>query len=165
MKKLMFLMGVVALMFSTSCIKGPTSGGSSSTTYNGKIVVTDATSGEVTYTDNNASVTVAIPNIIEPKFDITFNGVKFAELMPIKLNLALRGIPFTTTVSEDETTINYVFDAKDIIPESFDEQYLINRVWGSIGRHIEISFTMINEKRNSQVTFTAGNSNSSSSAE
>ncbi|MBE6211993.1 MAG: hypothetical protein E7129_02500 [Rikenellaceae bacterium] len=161
MKKLMFLIGVVALMFTASCIKGPASGGSSAANYNGKIVVTDATSGEVTYTDNNASVTVAIPNIIEPKFDITFNGVKFAELMPIKLNLALKGIPFTTTVSEDETTINYIFDAKDIIPEGFDEQYLINRVWGSIGRRIEISFTMINEKRNSHVTFTSGNSDSS----
>ena len=161
MKKLMFLIGVVALMFTASCIKGSASGGSSAANYNGKIVVTDATSGEVTYTDNNASVTVAIPNIIEPKFDITFNGVKFAELMLIKLNLALKGIPFTTTVSEDETTINYIFDAKDIIPEGFDEQYLINRVWGSIGRRIEISFTMINEKRNSQVTFTSGSSDSS----
>jgi hypothetical protein len=73
--------------------------------------------------------------------------------MPIKLNLAMLGIPFKTTVSEDETTINYIFDEKNVIPESFDEQYLINRIWGSVGRRIEISFTMINEKRNSQVTF------------
>lgn len=153
MKRFVFLMGVVALMFTTSCVKGPAVGGKTSTDYVGKLVVTDITTGEVTYTDNEAKVTLAIPNVTEPKMDIVFNGVKFAELMPIKLNLAMLGIPFKTTVSEDETTINYIFDEKNVIPESFDEQYLINRIWGSVGRRIEISFTMINEKRNSQVTF------------
>jgi hypothetical protein len=153
MKRFIFLMGVVALMFTTSCVKGPAVGGKTSTDYVGKLVVTDVTTGEVTYTDNEAKVTLAIPNVTEPKMDIVFNGVKFAELMPIKLNLAMLGIPFKTTVSEDETTINYIFDEKNVIPESFDEQYLINRIWGSVGRRIEISFTMINEKRNSQVTF------------
>ena len=154
MKRLMFLMCVVALVFTTSCIKGPSVGGKSSTEYTGKLVVTDLATDEVTYTDNEAKVTLAIPNVMEPKMDIVFNGVKFAELMPIKLNLAMLGIPFTTTVSEDGTSINYIFDEKNVIPESFDEQYLINRIWGSVGSRIEISFTMINEKRNSQVTFT-----------
>ena len=154
MKRLMFLMCVVALVFTTSCIKGPSVGGKSSTEYTGKLVVTDLATDEVTYTDNEAKVTLAIPNVMEPKMDIVFNGVKFAELMPIKLNLAMLGIPFTTSVSEDGTSINYIFDEKNVIPESFDEQYLINRIWGSVGSRIEISFTMINEKRNSQVTFT-----------
>jgi hypothetical protein len=157
MKKMMFLMGCIAMIFATSCIKGPSSAGTSSTTYHGKIVVTDTASGEVTYTDNDASVTVAIPNIIEPKFDITFNGVKFAAAMPIKLNLEMKGIPFTTTVSEDQTSINYVFEKEDIIPTSFDSQYIIDKVWGCIGRKIEISFIM--ESRSSQVTFTANSSN------
>ena len=147
-------MCVVALVFTTSCIKGPSVGGKSSTEYTGKLVVTDLATDEVTYTDNEAKVTLAIPNVMEPKMDIVFNGVKFAELMPIKLNLAMLGIPFTTSVSEDGTSINYIFDEKNVIPESFDEQYLINRIWGSVGSRIEISFTMINEKRNSQVTFT-----------
>lgn len=154
MKKLMFLMGVVALLFTTSCIKGPAVGGKSSTEYVGKLVVADATTGEVTYTDNEAKLTLGIPNVMEPKMDIIFSGVKFAELMPIKLNLAMLGIPFTTTVSEDGASINYIFDKENIIPDSFDEQYLINRLWGSVGRRIEISFTMINAKRNSKVTFT-----------
>lgn len=154
MRKLMFLMGVVALLFTTSCIKGPTVGGKSSTEYVGKLVVADATTGEVTYTDNEAKLTLGIPNVMEPKMDIIFSGVKFAELMPIKLNLAMLGIPFTTTVSEDGASINYIFDKENIIPDSFDEQYLINRLWGSVGRRIEISFTMINAKRNSKVTFT-----------
>ena len=154
MKKLMFLMGVVALLFTTSCIKGPVVGGKSSTEYVGKLVVADATTGEVTYTDNEAKLTLGIPNVMEPKMDIIFSGVKFAELMPIKLNLAMLGIPFTTTVSEDGASINYIFDKENIIPDSFDEQYLINRLWGSVGRRIEISFTMINAKRNSKVTFT-----------
>lgn len=154
MRKLMFLMGVVALLFTTSCIKGPTVGGKSSTEYVGKLVVADATTGEVTYTDNEAKLTLGIPNVMEPKMDIIFSGVKFAELMPIKLNLAMLGIPFTTTVSEDGASINYIFDKENIIPDSFDEQYLINRLWGSVGSRIEISFTMINAKRNSKVTFT-----------
>lgn len=154
MKKLMFLMGVVALLFTTSCIKGPVVGGKSSTEYVGKLVVADATTGEVTYTDNEAKLTLGIPNVMEPKMDIIFSGVKFAELMPIKLNLAMLGIPFTTTVSEDGASINYIFDKENVIPDSFDEQYLINRLWGSVGRRIEISFTMINAKRNSKVTFT-----------
>ncbi|MBQ5691205.1 MAG: hypothetical protein IIV24_06895 [Alistipes sp.] len=154
MRKLMFLMGVVALLFTTSCIKGPTVGGKSSTEYVGKLVVADATTGEVTYTDNEAKLTLGIPNVMEPKMDIIFSGVKFAELMPIKLNLAMLGIPFTTTVSEDGASINYIFDKENIIPDSFDEQYLINRLWGSVGSRIEISFKMINAKRNSKVTFT-----------
>lgn len=154
MKKLMFLMGAVALLFTTSCIKGPVVGGKSSTEYVGKLVVADATTGEVTYTDNEAKLTLGIPNVMEPKMDIIFSGVKFAELMPIKLNLAMLGIPFTTTVSEDGASINYIFDKENIIPDSFDEQYLINRLWGSVGKRIEISFTMINAKRNSKVTFT-----------
>ncbi|MBR2027005.1 MAG: hypothetical protein IKA07_07735 [Alistipes sp.] len=154
MRKLMFLMGAVALLFTTSCIKGPVVGGNSSTEYVGKLVVADATTGEVTYTDNEAKLTLAIPNVMEPKMDIIFSGVKFAELMPIKLNLAMLGIPFTTTVSEDGASINYIFDKENIIPDSFDEQYLINRLWGSVGKRIEISFTMINAKRNSKVTFT-----------
>lgn len=154
MRKLMFLMGAVALLFTTSCIKGPVVGGKSSTEYVGKLVVADATTGEVTYTDNEAKLTLAIPNVMEPKMDIIFSGVKFAELMPIKLNLAMLGIPFTTTVSEDGASINYIFDKENIIPDSFDEQYLINRLWGSVGKRIEISFTMINAKRNSKVTFT-----------
>ena len=154
MRKLMFLMGVVALLFTTSCIKGPAVGGKSSTEYVGKLVVADATTGEVTYTDNEAKLTLGIPNVMEPKMDIIFSGVKFAELMPIKLILAMLGIPFTTTVSEDGASINYIFDKENIIPDSFDEQYLINRLWGSVGSRIEISFTMINAKRNSKVTFT-----------
>ena len=155
---LMFLIGVVSLMFATSCIKGPASGGSSATNYNGKIVVTEIDSGNTTYTDNKASITVAIPNIVEPKFDITFNGVKFAAAMPVKLNLELTGIPFTATVSEDATTINYIFEKENIIPTSFDSQYLINKVWGCIGKTVEISFIM--ESRNSKVTFTTTSTNS-----
>ena len=153
MKNLMFLLGVVSLMFATSCIKGPTSGGSSAWTYKGKLVVTEMGSGDVTYEDKAALVTVVIPNGWEPKFDITFNGVKFADAMPIKLNLELKGIPFTSTISEEETTINYIFEEENIIPTGFDSQYTINKAWGCVGKKVEISFTM--ESRDSKVVFTA----------
>ena len=145
MKRFVFLMGVVALMFTTSCVKGPAVGGKTSTDYVGKLVVTDVTTGEVTYTDNEAKVTLAIPNVTEPKMDIVFNGVKFAELMPIKLNLAMLGIPFKTTVSEDETTINYIFEAKDVIPTVGGtpyDKYKVDVIEGCIGRTVDIKFEM-----------------------
>lgn len=151
MRRLMFLFGAVIMLLTTSCLKGPISGGSSASDFTGKIVVTDIASGKTTYTDNKAVVTVTIPNILEPKLTILFNGVKFAEAMPVKLNLELTKIPFTITISEDGMSQHYVFDAKDIIPTSFDSEYKIDRVWGSIGKVIDIRFTM--KSRDSQVRF------------
>ena len=154
MRKMMMLICGAVLLLSTSCIKGPAASGSSEGAFVGKLVVTDMESGDVSYTDNSAEVAVVIPNITDSKLEITFKEVKFAEAMPLALNIQLKGVPFTVTVSEEENSINYIFDAKDIIPESFESKYLINRVWGCIGKSkVEISFTM--ESRNSQVTFTA----------
>uniref|UniRef100_UPI00405742B9 hypothetical protein n=1 Tax=Alistipes sp. TaxID=1872444 RepID=UPI00405742B9 len=153
MRKLMFFLGAMTMMLATSCLNGGGSSGSSSITYHGELTTTNTTTNEVSYTDNEASVTVTIPNIIEPKFDILFNGIKFAPKMP-KLDIEVAGIPFTTTISEDETTINYIFDAENIIPTiggiSY-KKYKIDRIWGCIGRDVEINFTMASEE--SQVNF------------
>ena len=163
MKNFMLLICGAVLLLSTSCIKGPSSSGSSEGNFEGKLVVTDMESGEVTYTDDKASVSVVIPDITETMLEITFNGVKFAAAMPVALNIQLKDIPFTMTVNEEENSINYIFDAENIIPEGYDEQRLINRVWGNIGKSkVEISFTM--ESKNSQVTFTATGKNSATPA-
>ena len=79
MKKILILACGV-LLFATSCLTGGGSAGSSSTTYHGLLKVVDINTEEVTYSNNAASVTVWIPNIVEPKFDIVFNDVNPNEL-------------------------------------------------------------------------------------
>lgn len=144
MKKILILACGV-LLFATSCLSGGGSAGTSSTTYYGELKVTDTATGELSYSDNEASVTVWIPNIVEPKFDIVFNDVKFDKAMPVKLNIELAGIPFKSTVSEDETTINYIFEAKDIIPTVGGtpyDKYKVDVIEGCIGRTVDIKFEM-----------------------
>ena len=86
MKKILILACGV-LFFATSCLPGGGSPGSSSANYSGYLTVKEIKSEAVTYSDDNAQVTVEIPNIIEPKFDVVFNNVKFDSAMPIKLNI------------------------------------------------------------------------------
>ena len=155
MKKIIFVL-CVALLSATSCLSGGTSPGTSTSTFTGRLTVSDIATGAVTLTDNQASVTICIPNIIDPKFDIIFNGVKFSNSsMEPKKNVEVLGIPFTTTVSEDESSINYVFDGENIIPMiggvSY-EKYTIDRIWGCVGRVVEVNFTMASKQ--SKVTFT-----------
>ena len=143
MKKFLFLMSAAALLFTTSCLSG-SNPGSSSANYNGILTVTDLQSGAVSYSDNNCSIMVSIPNILEPIFDFRFKGIKFDNAMP-KLNIDIDGIPFTTTISEDETSINYLFEAKDIIPTAGGikyESFKVGEIKGCIGKEVEITFTM-----------------------
>ncbi len=154
MKKILILV-CGALFFATSCLSGSGPQGTSSADYVGKLVVSDIESGDVTYTDDNAKVTVWIPNLLEPKFDIVFNDVKFANAMPVKLDIEFDGIPFTTTISEDQTTLNYVFSANDIIPNVGGvpyNNYKVDVIKGSIGRPVVIEFSM--SSKGSKVHFT-----------
>jgi hypothetical protein len=131
-------------------LPGGGSPGSSSTTYYGSVKVVDITTEEVTYSNNAASVTVWIPNITEAKFDFVFNDMKFDNAMPVKLNIELAGIPFKPTVSEDETTINYIFEAKDIIPTVGGapyEKYKVDVIKGCIGRSVDIEFEMLSKEK------------------
>ena len=144
MKKVVIL-ACSALFFATSCLPGGGSPGSSSADYFGYLTVSDIESEEVTYTNDNAKVTVAIPNILEPKFDIVFNNMKFDSSMPVNLDIEFEGIPFTTTISEDETTLNYVFVAKNIVPTVGGipyEKFKVDSIKGCIGRPVTIDFWM-----------------------
>ena len=149
MKKILILACGV-LLFATSCLPGGASPGSSSTTYYGSVKVVDITTDEVTYSNNAASVTAWIPNITEAKFDFVFNDMKFDNAMPVKLDIEFAGIPFKSTVSEDETTINYIFEAKDIIPTVGGapyEKYKVDVIKGCIGRNVEIEFEMRSKEK------------------
>ena len=158
MKKILIL-ACGALFFATSCLSGGGSAGSSSKTYEGVLTVSDIATGEVTYSNKNASVEVWIPNIIEPKIDFIFNSVKFDSAMPIALNIEIAGVPFTSTISEDETTINYVFKGENIIPMAGGtpyEKYKVGIIEGYVGRVVEIRFDVTSKDK--RVHFTTAKS-------
>jgi hypothetical protein len=112
MKKVLIL-ACGAILFATSCLSGGGSPGNSSADYGGYLTVSEISTGETTYSDDNAKVSVVIPNILEPNFDIVFNKMKFDSAMPVKLDVKFEELPFETTISEDENTLNYVFIAKN----------------------------------------------------
>ena len=144
MKKILIL-ACGALFFATSCLPGGGSPGSSSTDYQGSTTVSEISTDAVTYADDNAKVTIAIPNMLEPKFDIIFNNMKFDDAMPVKLDIEFEGIPFVTTVSEDETTLNDIFVAKNVVPTVGGipyEKYKVDSIKGCIGRPVTIDFWM-----------------------
>lgn len=154
MKKILIL-ACGALLFATSCLDSGSSAGSSSAVYPGSLVVKDTKTGETTYSNSESTVTVWIPNILEPKFDIVFNNMKFDNAMPVKLDVEFESIPFTTTISEDQTTINYVFVAKDIVPTVGGvpyEKYKVDSIKGSIGRPVTIDFWMSSKEKSVHFT-------------
>ena len=144
MKKILIL-ACGALFFATSCLPGGGSPGSSAADYSGSLTVSEISTEQTTYSDSNAKVTVEIPNMFEPNFDVIFNNMKFDEAMPVKLEIEFEKIPFVTTISEDETTLNYVFVAKNIVPTVGGipyEKYKVDSIKGCIGRPITIDFWM-----------------------
>lgn len=153
MKKI-FVLACGVVLFATSCLSGGGSPGNSSADYGGYLTVSEISTGETTYSDDNAKVSVVIPNILEPKFDIIFNDIKFATMMP-KLNIEFEGLPFVTTVSEDETTLNYVFNVKGVVPTIGGvpyDKYKVDSIKGCIGRPVTIEFWM--SSKDNMVHFT-----------
>ena len=144
MKKILILACGV-LLFATSCFPGGGSPGSSSNDSPGYLTVSDISTEEVSYSNDNAKITVAIPNMLEPKFDIVFNNIKFDNAMPVKLNVKFESLPFQTTISEDETTLNYLFVAKNVVPTVGGipyEKYKVDSIKGCVGRPVTVEFWM-----------------------
>ncbi|MBR2859852.1 MAG: hypothetical protein IKB90_07220 [Alistipes sp.] len=153
MKKI-FVLACGVVLFATSCLTGGGSAGTSSANYSGYLTVSEIESGKTTYTDDKAVVTVRIPNIIEPKFDVIFNNIKFATMMP-KLNIEFEGLPFVATVSEDESTLNHIFNVKDVVPTIGGvpyDKYKVDSIKGCIGRPVTIEFWM--SSKDNMVHFT-----------
>ena len=161
MKRFLFLLSGLVLFFATSCLDNIGGDSPSSATFKGEITVIDTQSGEVSYSDNNCSITVTIPNMLEPKLDILFNGVKFDNMMPA-LNIAVDGLAFKSTISEDETFINYVFNESGIVPTIGGikyEKYTIGVIKGAVGRGADIEFTLPSKEK--RVTFKSKNNSDS----
>ena len=149
MKRFLFLLSGLVLFFATSCLDNIGGDSSSSATYVGTLTVIDTQSGEVSYSTNEASVTVAIPNMFEAKLGIVFNGVKFDNMMPA-LNVAVEGLAFKSAISEDEESINYIFNEEYIIPTVGGikyEKYRIGVIKGAVGRSADIEFTLPSKEK------------------
>lgn len=142
MKKYLVL-AISALFLATSCLTGGGSSGSSSSSYYGKLTVSDISTGEVTYSVDNALVEVCIPDVIVPKFDFIFNNVKFDSAMPVQLSLEIAGVPFVSTVSNDEKTLNYIFKGENIVPTvggKAYEKYKVSVIEGCVSTTVDIKF-------------------------
>ena len=154
MKKILILV-CGALLFATSCLPGGGSPGSSSADYSGRLTVSEISTEQTTYSDEKAKVTVEIPNMLEAKFDIIFNNMKFDSAMPITLDIEFENLPFATTISEDQTTINYLFVAKDVVPTVGGvpyNKYKVDSIKGCIGRPITIDFWMSSKDKMAHFT-------------
>ena len=154
MKKYLIL-ACSALFFATSCLMGGGSSGSSSSSYYGKLTVSDISTGEVSYSINDALVEVSIPDVIVPKFDFIFNNVKFDAAMPVQLCLEISNVPFVSTVSEDETMLNYIFKGENIVPtvggKAYDK-YKVSIIEGCVSTTVDITFVI--PEKNKRVYFT-----------
>lgn len=167
MKKLLILV-VSLLVFATSCLKDGANTPSSSSSYEGSITVTDLDTGEVTYSEDKASIVVSIPQSENKIMDIMFKGVKFDKMMPLRLNIKVADIPFNTTVSEDDTAVNFVFDAANIIPTVGDvpyKKYKIDRIWGCLGKQVDVMFEMWSKSKRVHFSTVKGDGGSSNTGE
>lgn len=126
----------------------------SSTQFKGSWTVIDTESGEVSYQENEVTIDIEIPDSTSPQFNIIFNRIRFADVMP-KLTMKLSGISFSTSLSENEIHLKYIFEHKGVVPTIGDisyEDYKMKSLKGCIGLDVEIEFEF--ENRPCTVVFT-----------
>ena len=119
---------------------------SSSTQFKGSWTVVNTESGENSYQESDVTIDVEIPDVTTAKFNIILNQIRFADVMP-KLTMKLSGISFSTSISEDELCIEYVFEQEGVVPTIGDisyEDYKMKSLKGCIGRDVEIEFEFEN---------------------
>ena len=119
----------------------------SSVQYKGSWTVINTESGEISYQESDVTIDVEIPDVTTAKFNIILNRIRFADLMP-KLTMKLSGISFSTSISEDETYLKYVFEQEGVVPTIGDisyEDYKMKSLKGCIGLGVEIEFEFENK--------------------
>ena len=154
MKKTLFLICAMVSLVLTSCLGVGSTNGSTEATVYGVLTVTETSTGEVTYKDEEASITVAIPNMFVAELDITYNGIKFDPMMP-KLNITISKLPFTESIAEDNSSLNYIFEAYNVVPkvgETLYEKYVMERVVGCIGRSTDVVFVLASKDKTVKFT-------------
>ena len=119
----------------------------SSTQFKGSWTVINTESGENYYQESDVTIDVEIPDVTTAKFNIILNRIRFTDVMP-KLTMKLSGISFSTSISEDETYIKYIFEHKGVVPTIGDisyEDYKMKSLKGCIGLDVEIEFEFENK--------------------
>lgn len=162
MKKMIFLVSALVLMFATSCLSVDAGSNSNSAKYKGTYTITNLASGaENTVTD--VIVEVTIPNSSKNLIDFTFNNLTFAPGGMPPQNITIADVPFTPTISEGGIVKNSIFEAYNIVPQIGGvpyNQYLVSEIKGSIGVPVTIYFICKNTKTDIdyKVEFTTGES-------
>ena len=126
----------------------------SSAQFKGSWTVIDTESGDVSYQENEVTIDIEIPDITTAKFNIILNWIRFANAMP-QVTMKLSGISFSARISEDETSLEYVFEQEGVVPTIGDipyENFKIKSLKGCIGLDVEIEFEF--ENRPCTIVFT-----------
>lgn len=126
----------------------------SSAQFKGSWTVIDTESGYVSYQEHEVTIDIEIPDITTAKFNIILNRIRFANGMPT-ITMKLSGISFSTRISEDETSLEYVFEQEGVVPTIGDipyENFKIKSLKGCIGLDVEIEFEF--ENRPCTIVFT-----------
>lgn len=146
MKRFFWIIALLCL--ATACNKNTTPQGSyTSAIYKGSLTSTnieDNTSFEIKSFD----IEVIIPNSLVEKLDLVFANLKFVDgggaITPI-----FQDIAFKRTISEDQTSLNFIFSAEEVVPVINGEknaENTIKNLTGCISKsEILIEFTMANK--------------------
>ena len=146
MKRFFWIIALLCL--ATACNKNTTPQGSyTSAIYKGSLTSTnieDNTSFEIKSFD----IEVIIPNSLVEKLDLVFANLKFVDgggaITPI-----FQDIAFKRTISEDQTSLNFIFSAEEVVPVINGEknaENTIKNLTGCISKsEVLIEFTMANK--------------------
>ena len=146
MKRFFWIIALLCL--ATACNKNTTPQGSyTSAIYKGSLTSTnieDDTSFEIKSFD----IEVIIPNSLVEKLDLVFANLKFVDgggaITPI-----FQDIAFKRTISEDQTSLNFIFSAEEVVPVINGEknaENTIKNLTGCISKsEVLIEFTMANK--------------------
>ena len=157
MKKLLWVCASV-LLLATSCISGEGGGSATPEGFTGNYTTyeIDDFNGKIidTILSDETSVKVEIPDILKAELDFTFLGVKFAILMPHKLEIKVPSLPYT--VEQDENGLCYKVDVESAVPMLGDierEDYTMRNIKASIGHTIEFQFELQKKESIYRVVF------------
>ena len=157
MKKILFLIGALALMVSVSCFPESGGGRSSSAKFNGTWTVVNTESDETAVQKEDVTIVVEILDASNKLMNITFNNISFAPGMP-KITMTVSDIAFTPTIAEDGKSQNFVFEQEGVVPTVGNtpyENYKIKVFRGEIGKQVNIELEL--ESMTYTATFTTQN--------
>ena len=146
MKRFFWIISLLCL--ATACNKNTTPQGRyNSATYKGSLTSTNI-EDDSSYEIKPFYIEVIIPNSLVEKLDLVFANLKFVDgggaISPI-----FQDIAFKRTISEDQTSLNFIFSAEEVVPVINGEkntENTIKNLTGCISKsEVLIEFTMANK--------------------